>query len=255
MRPGSSPTTRMPRGPSSSASVFAAIASPARIPLEIARFGIGDRTDVDSTNAIAAPGSTAAATAFAMRRPPSMIVSNDRLQSLSSTSRIRPDGGPPTLINAPSRRPNRAIAVATIRSAAARSPLSAASPTAASRPSSSAAAAARGLVSPGHARPARPRRRAPEPSPGPSPRVPPVTTYARSASPRSIAVSCHLLSAAARSYGDHPGSRLPQSTPPGSVLRPPGYPEATLHRPRSPVREPVVRAIADRRRSPGRRQR
>ena len=45
----------MPRGPSSSASDLMVIPSPGRRPLEMARPASGSRTDVESTNPIAAP--------------------------------------------------------------------------------------------------------------------------------------------------------------------------------------------------------
>ena len=54
-RPGSSPLTRMPAGPSSSASVLATIARPGRSPLEIARSASGARTLEDSTKASEPP--------------------------------------------------------------------------------------------------------------------------------------------------------------------------------------------------------
>ena len=60
----------MSRGPSSSASIFAAIASPGRRPLETARLEIGTRTEVDRTNAIEPGPLMAAATVRATRRPP-----------------------------------------------------------------------------------------------------------------------------------------------------------------------------------------
>ena len=84
--PRSSPFTRMPFGPSSSAIVFATIASPGRRPFEMARPGIGDFTDEDSTNAIDVPSPPAVATARAIRRPPRKTVSKAWRQSSSSLS-------------------------------------------------------------------------------------------------------------------------------------------------------------------------
>ena len=122
----------MSRGPSSSASVLAAIASPGRSPLEMARLGSGAFTELDSTNAIDPGPSIARATARATRRPPTKTDSKLDVHASSGVSMIVPVGGPPTEIRAPSRRPQVSRAAATSRSAVSGSALSPTTATAAS---------------------------------------------------------------------------------------------------------------------------
>ena len=68
--PGRRPNTRIPRGPSSSASAFAVMARPGRRPLEIARCPIGWRTEVERTKPIAAPSPRCGASALISRSGP-----------------------------------------------------------------------------------------------------------------------------------------------------------------------------------------
>ncbi len=92
----------MSRGPSSSARVLAAIASPGRSPLEMARLASGARTELDSTNAIDPGPSMALATARATRSPPTNTDSKLFVHASSGVSITVPVGGPPTEIRAPS---------------------------------------------------------------------------------------------------------------------------------------------------------
>ena len=142
IQPGSSPFTRMPLGPSSPARVLANPARPGRSPFEIASPGIGTRTDEDSTNASAPPSGSSAASARLSRTAPRKTLPNAACQASSGTSVAEPGGGPPTLISAPSSRPNCPRAVAIRRAGVAGSVLSAASPTACPAPSACAAPAA-----------------------------------------------------------------------------------------------------------------
>ena len=174
IQPGSSPFTRMPRGPSSSARVLAKPARPGRSPLEMARSAIGTRTDEDSTNVIDPPAVSAAASARLSRTAPRKTLPNAACQASSGVSAAVPPGGPPTLISAPSRRPNSARAAPISWSGVAGSALSAAIPTARPRPRTPAARVA--------AAPSRPltTTRAPSATRAsavayPSPRLPPVT--------------------------------------------------------------------------------
>ena len=111
IRPGSSPLTRMPRGPSSSARVLATIASPGRSPLEIAMSGSGARTLEESTRASEPPSPQR----LARSRGRAGRRRGRPTRRRGSTGRRRspvtgPLGGPPTLISAPSRRPQRSWA-------------------------------------------------------------------------------------------------------------------------------------------------
>ena len=80
-RPGSSPLTRMPRGPSSSASVLAAIARPGRRPFDMPRSAIGCLTDVDSTNTIDPPVGQRLGHAGGEPQPPRKMLSKGCRQS------------------------------------------------------------------------------------------------------------------------------------------------------------------------------
>ena len=116
--PGSSPLTRMPRGPSSSAIVLAVMATPGRSPFEVASPSTGCLTDDDSTKTIEPPSSPIpAATARATRSGPRKTVSKPTRQSSSVMSMTGPGFGPPTEISAPSSRSQRPLAAATSRPA------------------------------------------------------------------------------------------------------------------------------------------
>ena len=94
----------MLRGPSSSANVFAAIASPGRSPLDAASPSIGCFTDDDSTNASDPPVSGSVdTTARATRIAPRNTVSKPVRHASSLSWLAWPGGGPPTLISAPSK--------------------------------------------------------------------------------------------------------------------------------------------------------
>ena len=104
--------------------------------------GIGTRTDEDSTNAIAPPSVSSAASARLSRTAPRKMLLKAACQASSETSVADPGGGPPTLISAPSRRVNSSRAAAISRPGVAGSALSAATPTARPGPSACAAPAA-----------------------------------------------------------------------------------------------------------------
>ena len=74
--------------------------------------GIGTRTDEDSTNAMAPPSVSSAASARLSRTAPRKTLPNAACQASSGTSVAGPGGGPPTLISAPSSRPNSSRAAA-----------------------------------------------------------------------------------------------------------------------------------------------
>ncbi|CAM5710057.1 hypothetical protein SHIRM173S_12907 [Streptomyces hirsutus] len=130
MRPGSTPTTRMPRGPGSSARDLAKPASPGRSPLEMVRPGSGSCTEPDSTKPMTPPSPSSAAAARAIRTAPRNTDSNAACHCSSVVSATNPGGGPPTLTRMPSKRWNRSRAVAISRAAAPGSALSTATPTA-----------------------------------------------------------------------------------------------------------------------------
>src|SRR4051794_39436855 len=184
-RPGSRPFTRMPRGPSSSASCLATIARPGRRPLEMAIWVKGPFTLVDRTNAIEPPASSFAATSRAVRTAPRNTAANDAVHCSSVVVATLPAGGPPTLISAPSSLPHRSWAAAISRAGVCGSALS---PTTYAARSPSAATAA---VSVSSERPDNTTRAPSWTSTSavarPSPRPPPVTTKTRSVSPRSMA--------------------------------------------------------------------
>ena len=136
--PASGPSTRVPCGPSSSASCLISMASPGRSPLDAARPGIGALTEVDSTQASARSGAVPCRTTARppagrpgrpSRRPPAT--------ARSWCPSTVPAGGPPTLISAPSSRPNAVRASAHASSAVDGSARSAVRATACSRPSAS----------------------------------------------------------------------------------------------------------------------
>src|SRR5690606_28101121 len=200
IRPGSRPTTRMPRGPSSSARDLAKPASPGRSPLEMVSPGIGSCTEPDSTKPMTPPSPSSAAAARASRTAPRNTDSKAARHCSSVVSATNPGGGPPTLTRMPSRRWNRSRAVATSRAGACGSALSTATPTAFGP---SAAAASPTLLS---SRPVTttfaPSATSSRAVAWPSPRVAPVTTYTRSFSPRSMDLSC-LLAAEQGEGGVH----------------------------------------------------
>ena len=128
--PGSRPLTRMPRGPSSSASVLATPARPGPRPLEIARSrdrradrGGEHETDRAARGQLghgrAPPTRTAPRNTLLERGPPGLV---------AAVWLIVPPGGPPTLISAPSRRPNALRVAAATGPGAAGSALSATTP-------------------------------------------------------------------------------------------------------------------------------
>ena len=163
----------MPRGPTSSASVLATIASPGRRPLEMVRLGIGERTDDDSTNVTEPPSPSSSTTPRATRTAPRNTDSKARTQSSSFVVATEPVGGPPTETSTPSRRPKLSRAAATSRAGVPASALSAVTDTAASPSSATAAARLSSL---------RPESTTLAPSATscsavarPSPRAPPVT--------------------------------------------------------------------------------
>ncbi len=139
IQPGRSPFTRIPRGPSSSARVLANPARPGRSPLEMASEGIGTRTDEESTNAIDPPSVSAAASARLSRTAPRKTLPNAACQASSGVSAAVPPAGPPTLIRAPSRRPNSSRAALISLPGVPGSALSAATPTARPGPRAPAA--------------------------------------------------------------------------------------------------------------------
>ncbi len=160
------------------------MASPGRSPLETARLAIGARTEVDSTKAIAPGPVIAAATVRATRSPPTKTDWKLEVHTSSLISRAGPGGGPPTEISAPSSRPQVSFAASTTRVAVS---VAALSPTTATADSPSSATAASRLSW------LRPESTTRAPSATsrsavarPRPRAPPVTTYTRSVSPRSI---------------------------------------------------------------------
>src|SRR5215470_10883636 len=188
IRPGSSPFTRIPRGPSSSAMVLATPARPGRRPLEMASEGIGDRTDEDSTNAIEPPSPSSAPASRASRTAPRNTLSNAARQASSPTASVPPPGGPPTLISTPSRRPKASRDAASSRAAASGSPLSAVRPTAWPGPPRPAAASERAEASRALSTTRAPSAASAWAVASPRPRLPPVIRYTRSRRPRSIAV-------------------------------------------------------------------
>src|SRR6478752_1123123 len=191
IRDGRTPTTRTPRGPSSSASDLAKPARPGRSPLEIVRPAIGSCTDPDSTKPMTPPSPSASAAVRARRTAPRKTDSNADCHWSSVLSARKPGAGPPTLIRMPSSLPKRSFAASTSRRAASGSALSAPSPTA-SAPSSAAASTASFSSRPEMTTfaPSAARARAVA---LPSPRVAPVTMYTRSFSPRSMVLSCQVL--------------------------------------------------------------
>src|SRR6478736_6819973 len=189
IRPGRRPLTRTPRGPSSSARVLATIARPGRRPLEIAISGSGARTLEDRTRPSDPPSGRAVPSSRARRTAPRNTDSKAALHWSSEIAVTGPFGGPPTLIRAPSTRPNASSAAASSRPGVSRSALSATTPTAARRPATSSSAA---LASSSDSceRPDSTTRAPSATSTSavarPSPRAPPVTMKTRSVSCRSI---------------------------------------------------------------------
>src|SRR5262249_1854952 len=122
--------------------VLARPASPGRRPFEIASPGMGERTEEDSTNAIDPPPASSPARTRPSLAAPRKTLSNADRQASSPVVIAVLWGGPPTLISAPSRRPNDSRAAATRRSGAPGSALPAATQAARPAPSPSAAAAA-----------------------------------------------------------------------------------------------------------------
>jgi hypothetical protein len=110
-------------------------ARPGKSPFEMARPGSGARTEEASTKAmeplvpLREPSSYSPARPAARTRPsrtlPRKTLSNADRQASSPVSATVPLGDPPTLISAPSRRPNRSRAVAISSPAAAGLALSA----------------------------------------------------------------------------------------------------------------------------------
>jgi hypothetical protein len=191
IRPGSSPLTRMRRGPSSLASVLASPARPGRRPLEIASPGIGLCTELDSTQAIEPPaGPSASATRRVSRSVPRKTDSKAARQASSSASTAVPIGGPPTLTRAPSSPSYAACAASTSRCALAATPRSAATPTACAGPPSSCAARSTAAASRAPSTTRAPSATSASAVARPRPREPPLTTYTRPASPRSTRRSC-----------------------------------------------------------------
>ena len=107
----------------------------------MASAAIGTRTDEDSTNAIDPPSVSAAASARLSRTAPRKTLPNAACQASSGVSAAVPPGGPPTLISAPSSRPNSSRAALISRPGVAGSALSAATPTARPGPRAPAARA------------------------------------------------------------------------------------------------------------------
>ena len=118
---GSSALTRIPVRPSSPAIVFTTPARPGNSPLEMASSTSGTRTDEASTNTIDPPAPVtechprlprSAARIRASRTAPRKTLSNADRHCSSVVVATVPDGDPPTLISAPSNRPNRSLAAA-----------------------------------------------------------------------------------------------------------------------------------------------
>src|SRR5713101_8456181 len=125
---GSIPFTRIPAGPSSSASIFTTPARAGNNPLEMASSASGTRTEEASTKTMepsvpvrepAGPPSLlplrSAARTRASRTAPRKTLSNADRQASSVVVATVPAGDPPTLISAPSRRPKRFRAAAISR--------------------------------------------------------------------------------------------------------------------------------------------
>ena len=126
---GSSPLIRIPAGPSSPARVFTTPASPGNSPLEMASSASGTRTDEARTKTIEAPAPVRepVTTSLSLPRPVGREnagqpdgAEEDALERgpprFVGRCREVPDGDPPTLISAPSRRPKRSLAAAISRS-------------------------------------------------------------------------------------------------------------------------------------------
>ena len=192
--PGKMPFTRTPRGASSSARSLTIMARPGRKPLLVEIPDITSRALVLRTKAIDAPvpvtslsGAVAAlATARAIRSGPRNATSNESRQTSSLVRIAVPGVGPPVLMTLPSRRPNRATAPATTRSAVVGSAISPGRPTACAAPPSSVMACATTASSRATMTTFAPSETSAFALAKPSPREPPVTTKTRSLSPKSI---------------------------------------------------------------------
>ena len=182
-RPGSSPLTRTPCGPSSSAIVLASIPRPGRRPLLAASPPTGALTLVESTSAIEPPSAGSAGTTARHRRTAPRKTLSKALRHCSSDSPTAgPGGGPPTLMSAPSRRPYACSAASTSRWGASGSAASATTPVQPSR----SAAAATACGSRADSTTCAPSCTSTSAVASPRPRDPPVTRNALPASPRSI---------------------------------------------------------------------
>ena len=139
----------------------------------MARPGMGERTDDDSTKATDPPGWRASHTSRPIRTAPRNTELKDFSQSSSGVLATVPVGGPPTETSAPSSRPNAWRAVSINRPGVPGSALSATTATAAS-PRSATAASRDSALRPDST------TRAPSATSAsavarPSPRAPPVT--------------------------------------------------------------------------------
>ena len=167
--------------------------------METARLGSGARTEAASTKAMeppvparaavpsAPPPSEArsAASTRASRTAPRNTLSNADRQASSPVSATVPPGDPPTLISAPSRRPNRSRAAVISSPGAAGSALSTTAQATAPDPASGvrrAAAAAAVLWCGALSSTRAPSATRARPAANPRPRLPPVTRYTRPAS-------------------------------------------------------------------------
>ncbi|KRA28209.1 hypothetical protein ASD81_23990 [Nocardioides sp. Root614] len=118
---------------------MATIARPGRSPLDTARCAIGCRTLIERTKAMLPPSVSTAAISRARRTVPRNTEPNACSHWSSVTEATVPRGGPPTLIRAPSSRPQRSCAAAIRRAGADGSELSTATPTTSGEPSSATA--------------------------------------------------------------------------------------------------------------------
>ena len=143
---------------------------------------MGTRDEDDSTNAIDPPGSNSGANVRANRTAPRNTDSNAARHCSSVADVDVPAGGPPTLTSSPSTRPYASRATLSNRPGVSSSALSHAAPTA---PSSAAADETVDADRPVNTTRA-PSATSADAVAKPSPLLPPVTTYTRSRSPRSM---------------------------------------------------------------------